>query len=333
MSETTRESSAESADTPPSPADTPPSPAGGRRDAEPFRRLARWHCFAIGVGAALIGSVPWVITGMRLPLQNLWAVETLPDRMPIALLPFSQYAITLIFAIITVASAVAGVTARAIRARLPKGGAMLVLAGVLTTFLIAVLQTTIVVRAGLETRAESDWYLIALVAGTTLTLAAGAGVFWLIAAAPRAGALVGLTVAAIAAGSWLSALLIPMGSIPTELSSSVVGLTRWVPPILVGAAIAWCGLRSAGRMLAAVVGLLALWVAPAMLTALSASVGSRVLARYPAEMLEYGGQVLRSALFMPELALPPVILALVVAAIGLLAKRLLILRTRDVDAT
>ncbi|WP_308797382.1 hypothetical protein [Agromyces silvae] len=46
-------------------------------------------------------------------------------------------------------------------------------------------------------------------------------------------------------------------------------------------------------------------------------------------MLEYGGQVPRSALFMPELALPPVI---VVAAIGLVAKRLLILRTRGADA-
>lgn len=46
---------------------------------------------ALGAAAAIVGLIPWIITGMRLPLQNLWATDTRPADMPLALLPFSQY--------------------------------------------------------------------------------------------------------------------------------------------------------------------------------------------------------------------------------------------------
>ena len=42
------------------------------------RSLPWWAALLIGVGAALVGLLPWIITGMRLPLQNLWASSTLP---------------------------------------------------------------------------------------------------------------------------------------------------------------------------------------------------------------------------------------------------------------
>lgn len=43
----------------------------------------------VGALVAVVGLLPWIVTGMRLPLQNRWAAETLPGDMPVALLPFN----------------------------------------------------------------------------------------------------------------------------------------------------------------------------------------------------------------------------------------------------
>jgi len=66
-----------------------------------------------GIAAAALGLLPWLVTGLTLPLQNLWNVDTLPADMPRTLLPFSQYAVTLIVGLIVVGSAIAGGIARA----------------------------------------------------------------------------------------------------------------------------------------------------------------------------------------------------------------------------
>ena len=54
---------------------------------------------------------------------------------------------------------------------------------------------------------------------------------------------------------------------------------------------------------------------------MSAAIGTRVLAPYPAEMLDYGLGVFRMAIGMPELWLPPVLLAASIALIGLVGRR------------
>jgi hypothetical protein len=66
-----------------------------------------WLYVLMGVGAAVAGLLPWIITGMRLPLQNLWADEGagLAEPMPFVLLPFSQYFVTLLIGVIAVGSA------------------------------------------------------------------------------------------------------------------------------------------------------------------------------------------------------------------------------------
>jgi hypothetical protein len=48
---------------------------------------------------------------MRLPLQNLWGTNLLPEEMPIVLLPFSQYAITVLAGTVIVGSVTAGLVA------------------------------------------------------------------------------------------------------------------------------------------------------------------------------------------------------------------------------
>jgi hypothetical protein len=97
----------------------------------------RLACVGIGVAAAVVALLPWLVTGVRLPLQNLWAVQTLPEDMPIALLPFSQYAVVQIFSLLVVGYGAAGIVVRALRTRLPRRAVLTVGAGALSVHLVA----------------------------------------------------------------------------------------------------------------------------------------------------------------------------------------------------
>jgi hypothetical protein len=284
------------------------------------RPLSWWVCVLIGAASAVVGLLPWLISGMRLPLQNLWATDATPDELPLVLLPFSQYAITLIVALIVTGAAIAGIVTRAIRPRIPKAGTIAILSGSLTVQVVAVVQTSVVVRAGLQERGESVLYLAALIAVASLSIIVGVLALLLIARSPKAGAVIGLSIAALAFGPWLGGLLVPFGPAPSPEIGALRGMIRWIPPVLVGAAIAWGGITTVGRIVAAIVGLLLLWIVPALITAIANAAGSRVLARRPAEMVEYAVDVFDSALTVAELALPPLILAVAVAAIGLLGR-------------
>ena len=286
-------------------------------------RLNRFACFRIGVAAALIGLLPWLITGMRLPLQNLWATATPPEAMPIALLPLSQYSTTLIPGLLVTGACLAGLVARLLRNRMPRRGTMLLALAVLLVFGVAGVQASVVVADGLEQSQAAKFYLTALVAVTVVSIAMALAVLLLVARAPVPGATIAFSVGAIAAGIWLDLLVAPAGSVPTDVTMWLIGQTRWVPAVLVGLAIAWCGFRSAGRIAAIVVSLLALWIGPAAITAVSAAVGTRILLQYPAEMLDYGIGVFTMASSIPELVLPPILVAVVVAVIATLVRRFL----------
>jgi hypothetical protein len=313
------------------PADAPIEPPAGTVDTSTddtptgstARRIPWWVCLLVGIAAAAIGLLPWLITGMRLPLQNLWATETLPDDMPVALLPFSQYALTLIVAVIVAGAAIAGIATRAMGRRRPRFGAVLALVGLLAVQVVAVVQTSMVVAAGLERRWESDLYLAALVGLSALSTLVGVLVMLLVAAAPRAGAVVGLSIAAVASASWFTGLIVPFGSVPATELSPLLDLVRWIPPVLVGAAIAWGGVNTVGRVIAALFGLVLLWVGPALITAVSMAAGSRVLAKDPPEMIDYAVGVFGMALTEPSVAIPPLVVAVVVAVIGLVLRAVL----------
>jgi len=118
------------------------------------RLLPSWACLLLGIGLAVIGLLPWLITGLRLPLQNLWATETRPEQMPRVLLPFNQYAVVLIIAVLVIGAA-AGLCSRALRPRLARRGVWAMGGGVLLVQLAAVLQTAIVVQGGLSERRAS----------------------------------------------------------------------------------------------------------------------------------------------------------------------------------
>lgn len=305
----------------PAPAATADSSRDGAAASDPSP-LPRWPFVLIGVGAALVGLLPWLVTGMRLPLQNLWAADAMPDDMPLALLPFSQYELSTIASLLVVGAAVAGIAARALRRRSPRGGFALLLFGVLLVDVVAIVQTATVVGAGLR---DDDWstvYLTAVLAVAILALLVAMLVLWLIARAPRAGAVIGLSIAAVLVSGWLHLLLAPepvFTGEPAWLWTAV----RWVPAVLVGAAIAWGGVGTVGRVIGALASLVILWVGPALITAVSAAAGTRVLAREPAEMLDYARRVFGMALTEPALVAPPLVVAVCVAGVGLIGRALL----------
>lgn len=270
----------------------------------------------VGVVAAFVGLLPWLATGMRLPLQNLWAGEIDVSAMPIVMLPFSQYSLTLLFGLIVTGSVLAGIAARGLRSRLPRHRYLWVVCGVVMVQTIAIVQTASTVASNLQARAESTLYVSALVAVCVLSVLTGIGALALIARAPRAGAMIGLTIGALAIGSWLSGWLRPFELTSGETVMTLVTVLQWIPGVLVGAAIVWAGIGSIGRVIATIASLMLLWFVPAAMTGVSSAAGTRVLAKYPVEMLDCALNVFRMALFLPELALRPVITAVVVAALG-----------------
>jgi hypothetical protein len=282
----------------------------------------------IGLGGAILGLLPWIVTGMRLPLQNLWSRNVLPDEMPVAWLPLSQYNVSLLIGLMVVGSAAAGIAARALRDRLPSRAPLSITAGVLFVQVVATAQAVSALAAGLQSSEAATIYLAACIALTVFAIVCGLVVLGLIARGPRPGAVIALTLAAIASGWWLSGFIAPIGSAGGELTYALLDIARWVPPVLVGAAIAWGGTRTPGRIVAAVVSLLLLWIVPALATAVTSAVGSRILLPYPLEMLDYGWGVFTMAVLMPELVVPPLIVAIVVAAAGIGLRELLLARRR-----
>lgn len=303
-------------------------PAGETRDPAPSfePRAGAWAmALPVGILAAMVGLLPWWTSGGRLPLQDLWDGSVRPAAMPITLLPFSQYFVVLIFALLIVGAAAAGIGGRALR--VGGWGVVLLVAGVLLVQVTATAQTALVVREGLQERLESTLYLSGLVIGTALSILIGVIVTVLIARAPRAGALIGLTIGAIGTATWVGALLIPdrIGEGPLD---PVLAIIPWIAPVLAGVAIAWTGIDTAGRVLAAILAVGLVWVAPALTTAVTSALGSRALIRSGGDIVDYGVGVFQLALLTPELALRPILATAAVAAIGLLVRLLMARRRR-----
>lgn len=276
----------------------------------------------LGIGSAVLGLLPWLVTGMRLPLQNLWATDTLPPDMPLAFLPFNQYTIALLAAVLVTGGAVAGIAARALRGRLGGHGVVATLLGLVLVHAVAIVQTAGVVGPNLRDRSESVFYLAGLIALSVLAVLVAAAALWLIARAPRGGALVGLGIGALMLAPWLQGLIVPFGTIPGHAAMTAHGLVRWVAPVLVGLAIAWAGISTVGRVVAALTVLLALWLVPALIIGATSAAGTRILAHDPGGMIEYGIGVFRAAATSPNLVVGPLLAAVVVAAVGLVVRSL-----------
>ncbi len=284
------------------------------RPTLPRLLLPAWAYPLVGVGAVLVGLLPWFRAGLRLPLQNLWATQTLPEDMPLVLLPLNQYYLGAILALLVTAGLVGGVVARAAPPahRALSGG--LTLAGAFLAMTFACVQSALVLADGLDDDERSGTYLTLVIVWAALCALGGLLVLALITRAPRAGATVAVALAAPAAGTWTSFLLAPSPVLTSPAVQTAVSYLRWLPAVLVGIALAWCGVRTAGRIGAWVMSLVLLWVLPAVLTAIAYVAGYRA-AESLLESIGAGLDVLALAL-APDIAGPPVLVALAIGALG-----------------
>lgn len=293
------------------------------------RRGASWFLLIGAIGAAA-GLLPWLTTGPFLPLQNLEETGDASRVGPFVLLPFSQYEITTIIVLLVMGGVAAGIAARALRSRPGVTRAIATVGGLTLVQVVAIIETALVTASVLQERVESTVYLLLVTAVAILALVVSLVSAFVLAAAPRAGAGVALAIGAMAAGMWIGAWL----TLPFAYGSpfaAILPLTVHLGPVLVGAVIAWTGVDTIGRVAAAVVGLLLVWVVPALSTALASAAGTRVLARDLPGMADYGVTVFFSALSLPELTLPSLVVTVVVAAAGL-ALRWVLPRARRAGA-
>ena len=283
---------------------------------------------AVGIVGAVVGLLPWIVTGMHLPLQNLWETSVADERdMPIAFLPFSQYFLTFLVALLVTGAGVVGVTARRLRPRLGRSGVVAAFGGLVLVHVVAVVQTTVVTTAGLGMDrsvgtggaiSASEIYVVALVVGSALTVLLGAGLVLLLAFAPDGIAVVALAVVAVAFAEWLRGSVLPPVTLSTGLQSTIAGWAWWVAPVVVGLAIALTGVRTAGRVVGVLLALVVLFVGPALLTAVDGAAGMRALAAYPLELVSFGSGLFGSVLGR---GLAAVVLAAVIGCVGVVLRR------------
>ena len=269
----------------------------------------------LGIAGALVGLAPWLLTGARLPLQNLWAHDALPPDMPITFLPLSQYRGTTIVALLTVGAAAAGVALRAWkpgRRGVTTAGA---LCGVLLVHTVATVQSFSALNDGLAPGSSSALYFAGLLGGTIAAIAAGALALLMLAARSRAMATLGVGCMAVPFASWLAAAAAFMAgadAVPVSISMA----WRWLPAVLVGLALAWCGIRPLVRLLVWAADVALLWLVPALFTSVNYVLGTRVHLGDFQEMAVLSRQILAATLGSSGGAGPNILVALVIGTAG-----------------
>ena len=293
-------------------------------------RDALWSVL-IGVLAAILGLGPWLITGARLPLQNMWAAGTAPDQMPVSLLPLSQYELTTIVALLTVGGAAAGLAVRLWSPARRRLAVWCAAAGVLGVQFTATVQSFTVLDGGLAAAAMARLYFAGLLAGVVASLAASLVALLLFSSTSRALVAWGVGLVAVPFGSWLVEWVVGFVG-ATNIPAAVPSVARWIPAVLVGCALAWCGVRTWPRAVVWLADLALLWVVPALFISVNYVLGTRVAAGDVQEMLLMSRQILAATLGPAGGALPTVLLALAIAAAGLGARSVLARRRPAVPA-
>ncbi|MFK3677094.1 hypothetical protein ACI2IP_05150 [Microbacterium sp. NPDC090218] len=281
--------------------------------------------FVIGVGGGVLGILPWVIAG-TLPLQNLWATQTMPDDMPFVLLPLSQYFATLLFSLVLLGGVFAGLAVNLV-ARRRAIAVWPAALGVALVHLIAIVQSFAVLAGGLELGNGGDsramLYFVGILGGVIAAgLLAQLG-FWMTSRRSVGVAALGVALAAVPFGGWVGRWFLAFSG---EVSPPmfVLELLRWTPAIVVGAALVWCGVRPAWRLIVWALALLSLWMVPALFTAIQYGLGMRVLDGDVAEMARMSVQLF--PMVLAEVWLP-VVVALAIAVVGTVV-RLIVERDR-----
>src|SRR6478735_5975684 len=212
--------------------------ASPRAELRPVHALA---AASFGVLAAFIGLLPWIATGMRLPLQNLWDSELLPESMPRALIPLSNYFVVSTSAMLVVGAALGGLAVVLARMRGRAMRAGYVLAGVLGLQLGALAHAAWALRSGLESSSRASLYVGAIVGAAALTIVIGILILLGIARGHAAPTTLAVSASSVALASWLTALVAAIVPVSAQLPLVVWRFVEWLPLVITGIAIGWCG--------------------------------------------------------------------------------------------
>lgn len=96
------------------------------------------------------------------------------------------------------------------------------------------------------------------------------------------------------ARSWATTPVVRRAISGHDAGLAMAEAVQWLPPVLISIAIAWTGMNTIGRVLAAIATLLGLWIVPAVLAAVS-TIGYSPLFGNPLEKLEWRCCTLRSS--------------------------------------
>ncbi|WP_309104725.1 hypothetical protein [Microbacterium sp.] len=291
---------------------TSAGPTAARRDGRPLLSLT------IGVVAALLGLIPGLIGGGRLPLQNLWATQTLPEDMPFALLPVSQYYATSLLALLLIGGVLAGLGIRWANRRVPVA-VWPAAAGVALVHAIAIMQTFGVLALGLglgSGGARAALYFGGMLGGTVIAALLAQVGLRLTSRASVGPVALGVALAAVPLVSWVSYGVNAVTG-PITQPPLLVELVRWLPAVIVGLALAWCGVQPLRRLGVWAAGLLALWLLPALFVAAQYGLGMRVLQGDIVEMAGASAQLF--PLVLAEGGMP-VLVAAVIGVVGVVVR-------------
>ena len=177
--------------------------------------------------------------------------------MPRTLLPFSQYELSSILGMVISGMGLAGLSVRPMPIDSRSKAAAYAGIGTFAACGVAIIQTSLVLRDGLRFSFASTAYFLAVLAVIILSVAGGLLVLLSIALGGPLSASLGMALAALAVGIWVRYFILGVATVPSPASLLfLVGATRWLPALLVGAALAWCGLGTLRQGVAWVVNLL-----------------------------------------------------------------------------
>ncbi len=269
----------------------------------------------------VVGALPWVVHGLRLPVQNLWGSDQDPETMPLVALPFNQYFLSLILAI-TVVGGVAAALTSLIRPDPPLARGAAVAGGAFAA-VVAITQTALVVHRGLDHSSRAAFYLTALVAAAVVGSVVGLAVGWALAGRGHAARAVAASVLAVLVPPWLHALIVADPLTTGDLQHTLLTAVPWVAGMVAGIGLALCPLRGIRTVLGWVVSLTMLWAGPALMTAMSHVANSRVLLAHspPAELFDAGWDVFRAALLPANHPIGTFVLAIVIGLAGLVVRQ------------
>ncbi len=260
----------------------------------PTETLAPGRSILIGVVGAIVGLLPWLATGARMPVQNIWDSSGPPEHMPLTLMPLSQYHVVSAVALVVVGSGIAGIVVRWSAARGKHAQRWWVWAGAAIVQVVALTQASVALHSGLESTTRAQIYLWGMVAGVAVGIGVGCAVLFGMASRSVPATTVAVTFAALALMHWLPVLLRSLtGANLSTYSILRVGQSAsiWIPALIIGAVVGWCGARNVRRTAAAIAALVSLWVVPSLVSAFEYAVGTGVYLQYPGELLPAGGRV------------------------------------------